>query len=155
MKKVGIAFAIIGVVAVFILLVVFGSHWVYVQKAVNMPGEVAERVLNADDAIANYEWFKKQEAFIRQCLKDEEITKRQYDEYFAKLPEDIKEWTDFMNKEESTLRAAYNAHEKLTNKAIEDYNAKASMVNRSIFKDLPTNILRSAEDSFILILGND
>jgi hypothetical protein len=34
--------------------------------------------------------------------------------------------------------------QKLTNKALEDYNAKSSMVNRAIFKDnLPSNITRA------------
>lgn len=146
--------AVFLVAIIVVVLVVIGAIQPWTRGTMNMPGEIAEAVLDGDNAIANYEWFKSQEAFIRQCLKDEELTYNQWQDYLVKLPEDITEWTPFMNKEESGLRASYNAHQKLTNKALEDYNAKASMVHKSIFKDLPTNIVRSAEDAFLLVLGD-
>lgn len=142
---------IVGIVA----LSLFGYYGIYYDRTTKLSGEVAQQVLTADEAIRTYEWFKEQEAFIRQCLTNEEISKDAYDEYFARLPENMADWTDFMNKEESGLRAQYVANQKLTNKAIEDYNAKSSMVHKDIFKDLPTNISRSAEDAFTLLFGQE
>lgn len=100
--------------------------------------------MNGDNAIYNYEWFKEQETYIRQCLKDEEIAKEEWDNFVASLPEDRTQWTSQDKDEEASLRNSYYALQKLTNKAMEDYNARSSMANRAIFKDnLPSNITRA------------
>lgn len=112
------------------------------DKSVDTAYEVVNDTMNGDNAIYNYEWFKEQEAYIRQCLKNEEISKEDWDSFVASLPEDRTQWT--RQEEEASLRNSYYALQKLTNKAIEDYNARSSMVNRAIFKDnLPSNISRS------------
>lgn len=114
------------------------------NTAIDTAYEVVDKVLDGDKAIKDYEWFKTQEAFIRQCLKNEDIAKEEWDQYRADLPEDREKWTRDDKTEENSLRNSYYALQKLTNKAIEDYNARASMVSRNIFKDnLPSNITRA------------
>lgn len=114
------------------------------SKSVNTAYEVVDKTITGENAIANYEWFKEQEAYIRRCYKNEEIAKEEYDLYVSTLPEDRTTWDRQDKQEESSLRNSHYALRKLTNKAIEDYNARASMVNRNIFKDnLPSSITRA------------
>jgi hypothetical protein len=106
--------------------------------------EVTDKTMTGENAIANYEWFKDQEAYIRQCLKNEEIAKEELDLFVSTLPENRDKWDRQDKDEEASLRNSYYALQKLTNKAMEDYNAKSSMANRAIFKDnLPSNITRA------------
>lgn len=131
-----------GVLGIALKTVLFPVH--VVEKSVDLPYEIADKTLTAENAIYNYEWFKKQEAFIRQCMTNEEIAKQEYDMYVSTLPTDRTTWTRQDKDEEASLRNSYFALQKLTNKAMEDYNAKSSMANRAIFKDnLPSNITRA------------
>lgn len=115
-----------------------------IDKSVDTAYEVVDETMTGENAIYNYEWFKTQEAYIRECLTNEEIAKEEYDAYLAMLPEDRKDWTRDDKQEEASLRNSYYALQKLTNGAMEDYNAKSSMANRSVFKDnLPSNISRA------------
>lgn len=114
------------------------------DKSIDTAYEIVGDTMDGDNAIYNYEWFKEQEAYIRQCLKNEEIAKEEWDFFVASLPEDRTQWARQDREEEASLRNSYYALQKLTNKAIEDYNARSSMVNRAIFKDnLPSNISRA------------
>lgn len=144
-------FQTIALVALLLLLpvVVIGFKAVFfpvhtIDQSIDTAYEVVDKTLDGENAIYNYEWFKQQEAYIRECYKNEEIAKEEYDLFLSMLPEDRNEWTREDKQEEASLRNSYYALQKLTNKAIEDYNAKSSMVNRAIFKDnLPSNITRA------------
>ena len=115
-----------------------------INKSIDTAYKVVDKTIDADNAIYNYEWFKSQEAYIKQCLKNEEIAKEEWNNFKKQLPEDRQQWAREDKNEESSLRNSYYALEKLTNKAMEDYNAKSSMANRAIFKDnLPSNITRT------------
>ena len=115
-----------------------------VEQSVNTAYEIVDKTMTGENAIANYEWFKEQEAYIRQCLKNEQIAQEEYDLYISILPTDRTTWTRDDKQEESSLRNSSYALQKLTNKAMEDYNARSSMENRAIFKDnLPSNITRA------------
>ena len=115
-----------------------------INKSVDMGYQIVDKTLDGDNAIYNYEWFKQQEADIRKCMQNETIAQEEYNTYISNIPKDSKEWSKFQEQEESSLRNSLSALKKLTNKTMEDYNAKASMVNRSIFKDnLPSNITRA------------
>ena len=114
------------------------------NKSADTAYEVVDRTMTGDNAIANYEWFKEQEAYIRQCYKNEVIANEEYENFIKMLPENREKWDRQDKQEEASLRNSYYALQKLTNKAIEQYNAKSSMVNRNIFKDnLPSNITRA------------
>ena len=113
-------------------------------KSIDTAYGVVDKVMDKDKAIYNYEWFITQEAYIRQCIINEDIAKEEWDNFKKELPEDREKWDRNDKTEESSLRNSYYALQKLTNKAIEDYNAKSSMVTRNIFKDnLPSNINRA------------
>ncbi|MDF2881699.1 MAG: hypothetical protein K0R54_2256 [Clostridiaceae bacterium] len=115
-----------------------------VQQSVDTAYEVVDKTMTGENAIANYEWFKEQEAYIRQCVKNEQISQEEYDLYVSMLPTDRTTWDRQDKDEEGSLRNSLYALQKLTNKAMEDYNARASMENRAIFKDnLPSNITRA------------
>lgn len=137
---------------VVILILVFGGLAIKVvffplntiEKSVDTAYEVVKETMTGENAIANYEWFKEQEAYIRQCLKNEQIAQEEYDLYISLLPTDRTTWDRSDKQEEASLRNSLYALQKLTNKAMEDYNARASMENRAIFKDnLPSNITRA------------
>ena len=115
-----------------------------VDKNIDTAYEVVNETMTGKNAIKNYEWFKEQEAYIRQCVKNEQIAQEEYDLYISMLPVDRTTWDRTDKQEEASLRNSLYALQKLTNKAMEDYNAKASMENRAIFKDnLPSNITRA------------
>ena len=112
-----------------------------VEQSVDTAYEVVNETMTGKNAIANYEWFKEQEAYIRQCVTNEQIAQEEYDLYISMLPTDRTTWDRNDKQEEASLR---NTLQKLTYKAMEDYNSRASMENRAIFKDnLPSNITRA------------
>lgn len=114
------------------------------SQSIDTAYEVVDETMTGENAIENYEWFKEQEAYIRQCLKNEEIAQKEYEIYISMLPADRSSWDRQDKQEESSLRNSLYALQKLTNKAMEDYNARSEMANRNIFKDnLPSNITRA------------
>lgn len=114
------------------------------EQSVDTAYDVVDETMSAENAIYNYEWFIDQEAHIRVCIENEEIAKEEYELYVEMLPLDRTSWTREDKQEESSLRNSYFALQKLTNRAMEDYNAKSEMANRNIFKDnLPSNIDRA------------
>ena len=115
-----------------------------VEQSVDTAYEVVNETMTGKNAIANYEWFKEQEAYIRQCVTNEQIAQEEYDLYISMLPTDRTTWDRNDKQEEASLRNSLYALQKLTYKAMEDYNSRASMENRAIFKDnLPSNITRA------------
>ena len=109
---------------------------------VDMTFQTTEKILDADKAIYNYEWFKRQEESIKALYEKEEAAKMELDDFLVMFP-DKSEWDMFDKQEYSRLRANVTEIEQMTSDAIAEYNAKSNMVSRSIFKDnLPVNISR-------------
>lgn len=135
---------VIGLLALAFVLKIILFPVNTLERAIETAYGVVDKTMDAKNAIYNYEWFKDQEAHIRVCLKNEDIAKEEWELFKAELPEDREKWTREDKQEEASLRNSYYALQKLTNLAIEDYNAKSEMVNRNIFKDnLPSNITRA------------
>lgn len=123
-----------------------------IDQSMDMAYGIVDQTLDADNAIYNYEWFKQQEADIRKGIENEKIAQEEYDTFVSSLPELRIDWSDFDKREEASLRASISAIQKVTNSAIEDYNARASMANRNIFNDnLPSNISRAFYTALDLI----
>lgn len=121
-------------------------------RSVDVAYGVMNKTLTSENAIREYEWFKQQEADIRKCIKNEQIAESELTTFVSNLPKDRTAWGDFEKREESSLRNSLTAIRRVTNIAMEDYNAKASMANKVIFKDnLPSNISRSFYASMELI----
>lgn len=117
-----------------------------VLKVVLFPAKVAgnlidtgykatDKVLNADNAIYNYEWFKKQ-------YEDIEATKRKMNnaavahlEFRESLPKSRLEWTFEDKQEDSRLNSIYLGLSNHLEGLIGDYNARAKMSTRNIFQN--------------------
>lgn len=138
MKAIGVVAMVIGV---WLVLWVIGA----VIGVVSMPfhaasnsvqtgHDVIDKTINANNAIYNYEWFKQQK-------QDIEVAKQQYqnalyvEDSFKASAGPRSEWT-FEDKQESMRLSSITLG--LKNQIIqrtEDYNARAKMANRDIFRD--------------------
>ena len=111
------------------------------NKLIDTAYDAQDRVLNADNAIYNYEWFK-------QKYQDIEATKRQlnsamanYEAYRASLGVRA-DWTFEDKTEDARLNSVVLGLKTNLENQIGDYNAKASMATRNIFQNsvLPSYI---------------
>lgn len=101
-----------------------------------------EQVLNAENAIYNYEWFKQQKADIDASKKQLVNARVAFEAYKQSLPADRSEWTFEDKTEDARLRSVVLGLENNLEAKIGNYNARASMATRSIFEDhvLPSYI---------------
>lgn len=113
---------------------VFSMPFHAASNAIQTGHDVIDKTINADNAIYNYEWFKQQK-------QDIEVAKQQYqnavqaEDAFKASAGDRKDWT-FEDKGEAARLASITLG--LKNQIIqrtEDYNARAKMANRDIFRD--------------------
>lgn len=108
---------------------------------VNTATKVVTKTLDADNIIYNYEWFKRQfndiEAFSQQLTFAKDAV-----ENFKKDSGPREKWTFEDKQEYARLNSIVLGLQNTRQAMIADYNAKSSMVNRSIFKtgDLPNFI---------------
>jgi len=140
----------IGVVALILIsLAAIGlkALWLPVhtiKKGVDMGYDVVDKTMDGEKAIANYEWFKNQEQQIKVLGNQMNRSLEELNDFKATLSNDRKEWDMYDKDEYSRLRSNVTGIGQMLDAAIGDYNAKSSMVNRSVFKDnLPTNISRA------------
>lgn len=95
---------------------------------------VIDKTLNADNAIYNYEWFKQQK-------QDIEVAKGQYqnalqsEDAFKESAGERKDWTWDDKQEASRLASITLGLKNQIIQRTEDYNARAKMANRDIFRD--------------------
>jgi len=138
MKAIGIIAMLFGI---WIVLWIVGGLFGIISlpfhaagNAVQTGHDVIDKTINADNAIYNYEWFKQQK-------QDIEVAKGQYqnalqaEDAFTKAAGPRSGWT-FEDKQESSRLASISLG--LKNQIIqrtEDYNARAKMANRDIFRD--------------------
>lgn len=105
------------------------------------------KVINADNAIYNYEWFKQQKANIDASKTQLNNARRNYDAYVASLGE-RSTWGFEDKGEVARLNTVVLGLENNLQSQIEDYNARASMATRNIFED---NVLPSYIDALTFI----
>ena len=132
------ALAIIGIFAALfvggyvISIVMFPVHTA--DKMIQTAYDAQDKVLNADNAIYNYEWFK-------QKLQDIEANKKQLVNAQASLSSFEESagprttWTFEDKTEDSRLRSVTLGLQNFLETNIADYNARASMATRNIFAD--------------------
>lgn len=118
------------------------------QKMVGIAYDAQDKVLNADNAIYNYEWFKQQKQDIEAGGKKLEIARAAVVE-FELAAGDRKDWTFEDKNEAARLRSISQGIESQIKDMIADYNAKASMSTKNIFID---GVLPSYIDSLTFIL---
>lgn len=133
-----LAFILFGGLVVKILFFTPNS----IDKSLEMAYEVTDETLDGKNAIYHYEWFKNREGEIESLHKKEVNAQLQLDDFLEMFP-DKDNWTRDDKSEYARLRSNVTAVTNMLDSAIEDYNAKSSMVNRNIFKDnLPSNLSR-------------
>lgn len=148
LKAVGVVFVVLGVLAVLffvglglkiLLFPVAKTH-----MAVDMTYKTTRKVLDADKAIYNYEWFKQQKADIQSLYRKEKVAFESYTSYIKFLPKDRSKWRFEDRQELSRLRTVVDGIKHQTSDSMATYNARSKMVSRNIFKDnLPVTISRA------------
>lgn len=101
-----------------------------------------DHVLNADNAIYNYEWFKQQYENIEASKKQYVNAKANYEAYVAMLPADRSQWSFEDKTEQARLNTVVLGLQNNLETQIANYNARAKMSTRNIFENsvLPSYI---------------
>lgn len=118
------------------------------QNQVQLMYDASDKVLNADNAIYNYEWFKKQHGDIEASKKQLDNSRKTYASFTASLPESRIEWSFEDKQEDARLRTVVLGIENNLEAQIAEYNARASMATRNIFED---SVLPSFIDALTFI----
>ncbi|MFA6445757.1 MAG: hypothetical protein WCW14_00715 [Candidatus Paceibacterota bacterium] len=135
-----------GVSSVRVIFIILGAMvgiWVVhlVLYPANQATRVYEKMLDADNAIYNYEFFKQAYQDIK-AMDEKIVTARAAVDQFVKDTGPRDKW-DFRDKEESArLNTNLIGLKNVRNDMVATYNGRAKMVNRSIFmgKDVPSSI---------------
>jgi len=91
-----------------------------------------DKVLNADNAIYNYEWFKQQKEDIDATGRKYQNAVESYDSYVSSISGE----KTFEDKNEiARLNSVKLGIKNLLEQQIADYNARAKMATRNIFQD--------------------
>ncbi len=104
------------------------------SKLINTAYQAQDKVLNADNAIYNYEWFKQKYQDIeasKKQLVNAQISLSSFEESAGLR----KDWTFEDKTEDSRLRSVQLGIQNLLESSIADYNARASMATRNIFEN--------------------
>lgn len=139
MKTFGIIVAIILGIGVltglgFLLkIVLFPVH--VAEKEIQTSYDAVNKVINADNAIYNYEWFKQQKEDIDAAGKQLENAYASYNGFKLSLPVEREKWSFEDKQEDSRLRSVVLGLENYLQTLIANYNARAKMATRSIFED--------------------
>ena len=127
-----------------------------IGSGINMPYDILQKTMTGDNAISNYEWFKRQEESIKALNKKEITAQEQFDSYSQLLSKDREKWDREDKIEYSRLQTIVSGLKMQTDDAIAEYNARSNMANRNIFKDnLPVNIKRGIGTSLEYISGGN
>lgn len=103
------------------------------ENLVNTAYGAQDRVLNADNAIYNYEWFKRQYQEIEASKKQYTNAVASYNEFVSGLPTDRSKWSFEDRGEQARLGAVKLGIQNNLESQIAEYNARASMTTRNIF----------------------
>lgn len=132
-----IVIAIIGIAALGMLsmgLRVLFFPATVASNMINTAYDANSKVINADNAIYNYEWFKQKKADIDATKRQYSLALENQQSYRASLG-DRKDWTFEDKTEDARLNAVVLGLQTNLESQIGDYNARASMATRNIFED--------------------
>lgn len=136
---------IFGLWAVGALLGVLSLPFHAVDAGIETAHGVIDETLNAENAIYNYEWFKQQAQDI-EALEGKIAIAEQSVISFEAVAGPRTDWTFEDKNEDARLRSVSQGLRSQYETLIADYNARASMANRSIFADglIPNSIEAAA-----------
>lgn len=101
-------------------------------KLIDTAYQAQDKVLNADNAIYNYEWFKQQYEDI-EATKSKLVNARAITEQFKEDAGDRSLWTFEDKTESARLSSVVLGLENHLEQQIADYNARSKMATRNIF----------------------
>lgn len=102
------------------------------QKLIETGYDAQDKVLNADNAIYNYEWFKQQKEDIDAIGRKYQNASDSYDSYVSSITGE----KTFEDKNEiARLNSVKLGIKNQLEQMIADYNARAKMATRNIFED--------------------
>ncbi|QIG73657.1 hypothetical protein EVC04_220 [Rhizobium phage RHph_I1_9] len=129
---------LVGLFLFFIFLLAGGMM---ITKIFLSPVAVVSKTFDADNIIYNYEWFKRQYNDIIAFNQKIDIAQSQISR-FEESAGPRTNWTFEDKQEANRLNSVVLGLRNQRESMIAEYNAKSSMVNRSIFKtgDLPETI---------------
>lgn len=120
------------------------------QKQLEIVNGAQNKVLNADNAIYNYEWFKQKYQDIEASKRNYKLAKANYDSYVKDLG-DRSTWGFEDKIEVARLNAVVLGLQTNLEGQIGDYNARANMATRNIFED---GVLPSYIDALTFVFQN-
>lgn len=127
---------VLGIFVIFLMLIVgkvvlFPAH--VANETVNSAYSITSKTLSADNVIYNYEWFKQQ--YNDYLAIDKKIiVANDSVANFEKSAGDRKSWTFEDKTEHARLNTIVQGLMSQRADIVSNYNARASMANRSIFQ---------------------
>ena len=114
------------------------------SNSVNTAHEIIDKTINADNAIYNYEWFKQQDQDIKAMDAKVRIAEEAVLSFEA-VAGPRTQWTFEDKTEDARLRSVALGNRTQYENLIADYNARASMANRDIFREgLIPNVIEAS-----------
>lgn len=138
MKIIGILFAalfgfmILGAIGMGLRVLFFPAT--VATNMIDTAYDANAKVINADNAIYNYEWFKQKKGDI-EASKQQLLNARANVTAYNDSLGDRSTWTFEDKTEYSRLNSVVLGLENNLQSQIADYNARASMATRNIFED--------------------
>lgn len=117
----------------FLLLTAVGGCMSLVTNPFRQAGRIVAKTIDADNVIANYEWFKQQHESIA-AIEAKIVGAQQAVVAFEKSAGDRKDWHRVDREEHARLSAIALGLEQQRSDLAATYNARSRMVNRSVFK---------------------
>ena len=105
------------------------------QKEIDIAYDAQDRVLDADNAIYNYEWFKQQLEDINAGKKKYDNASINFDNYVQMLGTNRDKWTFEDKTEYNRLNSVKLGIQNQIEDMIATYNARAKMATRNIFQN--------------------
>lgn len=140
-KLIGI---VIGVVAFLLLGTYLAFYLNLFNKSVSTSKEITNLTMTGENAIYNYEWFKRQFHSIESLHMKISDAESIIEQFKSELPASRTEWDRLDKTEYDRLQTVLLGLNNQLNDSVAEYNARSEMVNRSIFKDeLPSNITKA------------
>lgn len=108
--------------------------WLTFDSKVQMNRDIVTKTYNADNALYNYHWFQEKSGEIKAADQNITVSEASLKDFEASAgPRD--KWTFEDKTEDARLRAVLQGNKTYYNSLVQEYNARANEVDRSIFQD--------------------
>lgn len=135
-----LGFLLLGIAGYFVIgytlavLGIVGLPLFTLQSKVATNYGIIEKTYNADNAVYNYEWFKSTYEAIGALENKIKNAQTEVDNFVTSAG-DRKDWTFEDKTEEARLKSVVLGLKNQREDLVANYNARAKMVNRSVFQD--------------------